>query len=224
MTKTAIRFSNRSALSWFFNPASVAVIGATDREGSVGGTVLKNLLTRTYKGRVYPVNPRRSEILGMPCYPSIGKVPEAAELVVVVTPAETVPGLVAECVRAGAKAMGVISSVCKEKGAEGQALERQIQAELGKSRTRLIGPNCLGLMNPLIGLNATFAQDIARPGNVAFLSQSGALLTAILDWSLGEHVGFSAIVSTGSMLDVGWGDLLTFFGDDENTKRVLIYM
>jgi acetyltransferase len=158
----------------------VAVIGATDRERSVGGTVLKNLLTGTYKGRVYPVNPRRSEILGMTCYPSIGKVPEAAELVVVVTPAETVPGIVRECVKARAKAMVVISAGFKEKGAEGQALERQIQAELRKSDARLIGPNCLGLMNPLIGLNATFAQDIARPGNVAFLSQSGALLTAIL--------------------------------------------
>lgn len=224
MTKTAGSISNRSPLSWFFNPASVAVIGATDREGSVGGTVLRNLLTGTYKGRVFAVNPRRAEVCGLPCYPTIAAVPEAVDLVVVVTPAETVPGLVAECVRAGAKAMVVISAGFKEKGAEGQALERQIQEELRNSKMRLIGPNCLGLMNPLIGLNATFAQDIARPGNVAFLSQSGALLTAILDWSVGEHVGFSAIVSTGSMLDVGWGDLLTFFGDDENTKSVLIYM
>jgi acetyltransferase len=224
MTKTAVGFSNRSPLSWFFNPASVAVIGATDREGSVGGTVLKNLLTGTYKGRVYAVNPRRPEILGMPCYPSIGNVPAAAELVVVVTPAETVPEIVRECVNARAKAIVVISAGFKEKGAEGQALEQQIQAELRKSDARLVGPNCLGLMNPLIGLNATFAQDIARPGNVAFLSQSGALLTAILDWSVAEHVGFSSIVSTGSMLDVGWGDLLSYFGDDENTKSILIYM
>jgi acetyltransferase len=224
MTRPAVGSIQRSPLASFFAPASVAVIGATDREGSVGGTVLKNLLTGTYKGRIYAVNPRRSEILGMPCYPTIGEVPEAAELVVVVTPAETVPGIVRECVNARAKAIVVISAGFKEKGAEGQALERQIQAELQKSDARLIGPNCLGLMNPRIGLNATFAQDIARPGNVAFLSQSGALLTAILDWSVGEHVGFSAIVSTGSMLDVGWGDLLSFFGDHENTKSVLIYM
>jgi acetyltransferase len=224
MTRPAVGPNQRSPFASFFAPASVAVIGATDRVGSVGGTVLKNLLTGTYKGRVCAVNPRRSEILGMQCYPSIGKVPEAAELIVVVTPAQTVPGIVRECVNAQAKAIVVISAGFKEKGAEGQALEQQIQGELRKSDARLIGPNCLGLMNPLIGLNATFAQDIARPGNVAFLSQSGALLTAILDWSVGEHVGFSSIVSTGSMLDVGWGDLLSFFGDDENTKSILIYM
>jgi acetyltransferase len=224
MTRPAVGPNQRSPLASFFAPASVAVIGATDREGSVGGTVLKNLLTGTYKGRVFAVNPRRAEICGLPCYPTIAAVPEAVDLVVVVTRAETVPGIVGECVKANAKSIVVISAGFKEKGAEGQALERQIQAELQSTETRLIGPNCLGLMNPLIGLNATFAQDIAGPGNVAFLSQSGALLTAILDWSIGEHVGFSSIVSTGSMLDVGWGDLLTFFGDDENTKSVLMYM
>jgi acetyltransferase len=224
MKTLTVRSSDRSALSYFFSPASIAVIGATDREGSVGGTVLKNLLTGTYKGRVYAVNPRRAEVFGLPCYGSIGAVPEAVDLVVVVTPASTVPGIVSECVRADAKSVVVISAGFKEKGPEGAALEKQIQSELRGGATRLIGPNCLGLMNPLIGLNATFAQDIAFPGNVAFLSQSGALLTAILDWSLAERAGFSAIVSTGSMLDVGWGDLLSFFGEDANTKSILLYM
>jgi acetyltransferase len=224
MKTLTVRSSDRSALSYFFSPASIAVIGATDREGSVGGTVLKNLLTGTYKGRVYAVNPRRAEVLGLPCYRSIAAVPEAVDLVVVVTPASTVPGIVSECVRAATKSVVVISAGFKEKGPEGAALEKQIQSELRGGATRLIGPNCLGLMNPLIGLNATFAQDIAFPGNVAFLSQSGALLTAILDWSLAERAGFSAIVSTGSMVDVGWGELLSFFGHDASTKSILLYL
>src|SRR5262245_3673655 len=218
------RSCDRPTLSYFFSPASVAVVGATDRAGSVGGTVLKNLLTGTYKRRVYAVNPARTGVFGLPCHASIGAVPEAVDLVVVVTPADKVPGIVSECVRVEAKSVVVITAGFKEKGPEGVALEKQIQSELKAGKTRLIGPNCLGLMNPLIGLNATFAQDIALPGSVAFLSQSGALLTAILDWSLGERAGFSAIVSTGSMLDVGWGDLLSFFGDDAHTKSILLYM
>jgi acetyltransferase len=208
----------------FFSPTSVAVIGATDRPGSVGFTVLRNLVQASYKGRVFPVNLRRTEILGLQCFPAIGAIPEAVDLAVVVTPAATVPGLVAECVKAKVASMIVISAGFKELGAEGAALEQLIYSELLKGATRLIGPNCLGLMNPWIGLNATFSRDIARPGNVAFLSQSGALLTAILDWSLAAHLGFSAIVSTGSMLDVGWGDLLSFFGEDTNTESILLYM
>ena len=218
------QITGHSPMMSFFSPSSVALIGATDREGSVGCTVLRNLLQVGYKGRVFAVNPRRKEIIGLPCYAAIGAVPEAVELAVIVTPAATVPAIVAECVTAGVKAIVVISAGFKEMGADGGALERDIQAELRKGATRLIGPNCLGIMNPWLGLNATFAHDIARPGSVAFLSQSGALLTAILDWSLSEHVGFSAIVSTGSMLDVGWGDLLSFFGQDEKTESILLYM
>ena len=218
------QITGHSPMMSIFSPASVALIGATDREGSVGCTVLRNLLQAGYKGRVFAVNPRRKEIIGLPCYAAIGAVPEVVELAVIVTPAATVPGIVAECVTAGVKAIVVISAGFKEMGADGAALERDIQAELRKGATRLIGPNCLGIMNPWLGLNATFAHDIARPGSVAFLSQSGALLTAILDWSLSEHVGFSAIVSTGSMLDVGWGDLLSFFGQDEKTESILLYM
>jgi len=216
--------SGNSAMVGFFSPASVALVGATDREGSVGFTVLQNLQRDGFKGRIFPVNPKRSEIIGLRCYPGLSAIPEAVELAVVVTPAATVPGVVAECVSAKVKSVVVISAGFKEKGAEGVALEEKIQAELRKGSTRLIGPNCLGIMNPWLGLNATFSHDIARPGSVAFLSQSGALLTAILDWSLSEQVGFSAIVSTGSMLDVGWGDLLAFFGEDDKTQSILIYM
>ena len=217
------RSHEKEPLHCFFSPTSVAVIGATDRPGSVGNTVLRNLLS-SYRGRVYPINPARTEVGGLSCYASIRAVREAVDLVVIVIPANAVPEVVAECVAAKAKAIVVISAGFKEKGPEGADLENQIRRHLDGSATRLIGPNCLGVMNPLIGLNATFAEDIARPGRVAFLSQSGALLTAILDWSFVEQVGFSAIVSTGSMLDVGWGDLLSYFGAESNTKSILVYM
>ena len=214
----------RSALDRLFSPKTVAVIGATEREGSVGRTVLANLCSGKYHGRVYPVNPHRAEVLGLRAYRRIGDVPEKVDLAVVITPANTVPGMIRDCVDAGVGSAVVISAGFKEQGPAGAALELQIQGELRRSSMRLVGPNCLGIMNPQLGLNATFAQDIARPGTVAFLSQSGALLTAILDWSFQEQVGFSAIVSTGSMLDMGWGDLIDYFGDDPATGSILLYM
>jgi acetyltransferase len=214
----------RSTFECMFSPQSVAVIGATDREGSVARTLILNLLNPAFQGKVYAVNPKRDQILGLPCYRSIAKVRERVDLAVIVTPAPAVPGVVGECVDAGVRSAVVISAGFKERGAEGANLEQQIQAQLRRGKMRLIGPNCLGLMNPLTALNATFAHDMSFPGNVAFLSQSGALETAILDWSLKEQVGFSAIVSTGSMLDVGWGDLIDYFGDDSNTHSILLYM
>jgi acetyltransferase len=207
-----------------FEPRSVALIGATDREGSVGHATLVNLKNASFHGKIYPVNPHRSEILGLRSYASISEIPAAVDLAVIVTPAATVPDIIGECIDANVKAAVVISAGFKEHGAEGQALEAKIAERLQHGRLRLIGPNCLGVMNPLIGFNATFAQTIALPGNVAFVSQSGALLTAILDWSLREQVGFSAFVSTGSMLDVGWGDLIDHFGSDPSTQSILIYM
>ena len=220
---TEVRQETQKPLHSFFSPTSVAVIGATDRPGSVGHTVIANLL-RDYKGRIFAINPSRKDVCSVPCYPSVGKVPEPIDLAIIVIPAAAVPAAVADCVASKVPSVVVISAGFKEKGAEGVALEKQIHEHLRGSSTRLIGPNCLGLMNPRIGLNATFAEETARPGTVAFLSQSGALLTAILDWSFLEQVGFSAIVSTGSMLDVGWGDLLTYFGDEPDTKSILIYM
>jgi acetyltransferase len=216
--------AGRTALDCFFAPNSVALIGATDREGSVGRTVLANLLHGSFPGTVYAVNTAHTKVSGIPCYPSIRSVPKTVDLAVVVTPAPTVPALIGECVDAGVRSAIVISAGFKERGAEGAALERQIQQQIRRGKIRVVGPNCLGMMNPRLGLNATFAQDIARPGSVAFVSQSGALLTAILDWSAREEVGFSAIVSTGSMLDVGWGDLIDFFGEDPETHSILLYM
>ncbi|HLJ40646.1 MAG TPA: bifunctional acetate--CoA ligase family protein/GNAT family N-acetyltransferase [Candidatus Acidoferrales bacterium] len=215
---------SRTALECFFSPNSVAVIGATDRPGSVGRTVVSNLRNGRFPGKVYAVNPNRSEVLGLPCHANIGAVPEKVDLAMIVTPAPTVPGIVRECVDAGVRAATVISAGFKERGEAGAELERRIQTELRRGTMRLVGPNCLGMMNPSLGLNATFAENIAKSGNVAFLSQSGALLTAILDWSSQEEVGFSAIVSTGSMLDVGWGDLISFFGEDPQTQSIVLYM
>ncbi|MGO9938875.1 MAG: bifunctional acetate--CoA ligase family protein/GNAT family N-acetyltransferase, partial [Terracidiphilus sp.] len=192
--------------------------------GTVGRTVLENLLRDTFRGKVYAVNAKHDEVLGLKTYKSIRDIPHPVDLAVVATPAATVTQIITECVDAGAKSAVVISAGFKERGVEGAALEQQIKEQLKRSSLRLIGPNCLGIMNPTIGLNATFAKDPPQSGNVAFLSQSGALLSAILDWSHREQVGFSAIVSTGSMLDVGWGDLIYYFGDDPHTKSILLYM
>jgi acetyltransferase len=216
--------NQRSSLESMFLPHSVAVIGATDRPGSVARTLLLNLIQEKFPGSILPVNPKHTEIMGLRCYPSIAAAPGHIDLAVIVTPAATVPGIVGECVKAGVGAAVVISAGFKERGPEGADLERQIKERLRGAKMRLIGPNCLGVMTPVAALNATFAHDMALPGKVAFLSQSGALETAILDWSLEEHVGFSAIVSTGSMLDVGWGDLIDYFGGDSHTQAILLYV
>jgi acetyltransferase len=146
------------------------------------------------------------------------------DLAVIVTPAATVPGIIGECVEAGAKGAIIISAGFRECGAEGVKLEKQVLTQARRGMMRIIGPNCLGVMRPHSGLNATFAASMAQPGSVGFISQSGALCTAILDWSLRENVGFSAFVSVGSMLDVNWGDLIYYLGDDPHTKSIVIYM
>jgi acetyltransferase len=214
----------QQALDAIFAPSSVALIGATEKEGSVGRTILRNLISNPFGGTVYPVNPKRPNVLGIRSYANIAAVPEKVDLAVIVTPATTVPGIINECVAAGVRGTIVISAGFKEHGPEGAELERQILEHARRGRMRIIGPNCLGVMRPLTGLNATFASTIARPGNVAFISQSGALLTAILDWSFQELVGFSAFISVGSMLDVGWGDLIYYLGEDPQTHSIVIYM
>lgn len=215
----------RQPLDVIFAPRRVAVIGATERAGSVGRTVLANLLSGpTLAGRVFPVNPHRPTVLGAKAYPTIADVPERVDLAVIVTPAETVPDVIGKCAQARVGGAIILSAGFREVGGRGADLERQILHEGRRSGMRVIGPNCLGVMNPVTGLNATFAGAMGRPGNVAFLSQSGALCTAILDWSLRELVGFSGFVSTGSMLDVGWGDLIDYFGNDPQTQSILIYM
>ncbi|MDI1313417.1 acetate--CoA ligase [Prosthecobacter sp.] len=210
------------SLTSFFQPRSIALVGATEREGSVGRAIWDNL--RGFSGVVFPVNAKRAEVCGVKAYPSIAALPEVPELMIIVTPAITVPSLVEEAGVAGVKAVVVISAGFKESGAAGAKLEAEVLATAQRHGMRLIGPNCLGLMNPHVGLNASFASSVAQPGRVAFLSQSGALCTAILDWSHDQNVGFSAFVSTGAMADVGWGDLIRHFGDDPHTSSIVIYM
>jgi acetyltransferase len=214
----------RGGLDSLFCPRSVAVIGATDRAGTVGRSVVSNLLESKFPIQVYAVSPTHGEVLGIKTHKSIGEITGGVDLALIVTPAQTVPGIIGECVDAGVKSAVVISAGFREQGSEGARLEEEIQKHLQRGGLRLVGPNCMGFMNPTIGLNATFAKSMPQKGSVAFLSQSGALLTSILDWSLSEQVGFSAVVSTGSMLDVGWGDLIYHFGDDPHTKSILLYM
>ncbi len=214
----------RHPLNAIFDPQSVAVIGASEKPGSVGRTILWNLISSPFGGTVYPVNPKRPSVLGVKAYPQLAAIPGAVDLAVIVTPASTVPGIMAECVAKGVKGAIVISAGFKETGPAGVELERQVLEQARRGNIRLVGPNCLGVMRPPSGLNATFASGIARPGSVGFISQSGALLTAVLDWSRRENVGFSAFASLGSMLDVGWGDLIYYLGDDAHTRAIVIYM
>jgi acetyltransferase len=207
-------------LSFLFAPKSVAVIGASETSGSVGRALLENLLP--FKGSVFPVNPKRSTLLGRKTFPTIKDIGERIDLAVIATPAATVPDVVAECAAAEIKGAVIISAGFKEVGAAGKELENQILARRGTMR--IIGPNCVGIMLPHIGLNATFAKPLALPGNIGFISQSGALCTSILDWSLSNNVGFSAFISVGSMADMNWGDLIDHLGDDPCTRSILLYM
>ena len=214
----------RQPLDAIFKPRTVAVVGATDRPGSVGRTIMRNLISNPFGGTVYPVNARRPNVLGIKAYPSVAEIPEKVDLAVIVAPASTVPEIIAGCVDAGVEGAIIISAGFKETGPEGAELEQRVLEEARRGRIRIVGPNCLGVMSPNTGFNATFAGSMARPGSVGFLSQSGALLTAILDRSYKENVGFSAFVSVGSMIDVGWGDLIYYLGDDPKTHSIVVYM
>ncbi|MGA3023144.1 MAG: bifunctional acetate--CoA ligase family protein/GNAT family N-acetyltransferase [Bryobacteraceae bacterium] len=216
--------AERRVLEFFFSPKTVAVIGASERPDSVGRTILWNLISSPFGGTVYPVNPKRHSVLGIKAYPGVTEIPEPIELAVIVTPAATVPGIVRECGEAGAKGAIIVSAGFREAGPAGGRLEDEVLAEARAAGIRLIGPNCMGVMRPVTGFNATFAPAMASRGNVAFLSQSGALCAAVLDWSRREQVGFSAFLSIGSMVDVGWGSLIDYFGNDPKTRSIVIYM
>lgn len=219
---TALPEKRRRPLGHFFAPENIAVIGASEKQGSVGRSLLENLFE--FDGQVFPVNPHHATVLGRPAFASITDVPAKIDLAVIATPARGVPEIVRECAQAGVKVAIILSAGFKECGPEGVELERHVLGEARKGGMRIIGPNCLGVMAPHYRLNATFALTMARPGSVAFISQSGALCTAVLDWSRRENVGFSAMVSVGSMLDVGWGELIMSLGDDPHTHSILLYM
>ena len=207
-----------------FNPKSVAVIGASDEEGSVGYALMKNFLDSGFEGEVYPVNIRKKEILGLKAYQTVEQITKTVDLAVIATPAKTVPDVLEQCGRAGIKGIIIISAGFKEVGPEGKALEDKLVEIKRKYGLRIIGPNCLGVIRPSINLNATFINRMPKPGNIAFISQSGALGAAILDWAIHENIGFSNFVSVGSMIDVDFGDLIDYFGTDPKTRSILMYI
>ncbi len=211
-------------LDVIFTPKKIALIGATEKPNSVGRTLLWNLISNPFGGTVFPVNNKRESVLGIKSYHNIVDISEEIDLAVIATPSHTIPNILHDCVKVGVKGAIIISAGFKEIGEAGIELEKEILQIAKAGKIRVIGPNCLGVMCPPSGLNATFASTIARPGNVGFISQSGALCTAILDWSFRENLGFSAFVSIGSMLDVDWGDLIYYLGDDPNTQSIVIYM
>jgi acetyltransferase len=211
-------------LNRIFNPKRIAVVGASEREGSIGAKILSNLTGAGYTGSVFPVNPFRQTVHGLPAYPSVSKIPCKIDLAVIATPARTVPQVAEECGKAGVAGIIIISAGFKEAGGDGASLEKQLLEHQKKYGMRIIGPNSFGVIRPKINLYATFADKQASPGKIAFISQSAALCASALDWASEAQVGFSAVVSTGSVLDVDLGDLIDYFGIDAQTKSILLYV
>jgi acetyltransferase len=211
-------------LDKLFEPKSIAVIGASNTKGSVGYILLRNLIGAEYEGVVYPVNKTSLAVQGIQAYPTIAQVPRKVDLAIVAVPAKIVPDVVAECGEAGVGAAVIVSSGFKEVGPEGKKLEDRVLSIAESFGVRLVGPNCLGYIRPGHHINATFAHVLPEPGRVCFISQSGALGTAILDWATANRVGFSAFVSVGSMCDVDFGDLIDYFGADSQTNAIILYI
>jgi acetyltransferase len=207
-----------------FNPKVVAIFGATARKGSVGHALMDNIIGSGFDGIVYPINPKRTNVLGVKAYSNISEIPDPVDLAIIATPAQSAPTIVEDCGINGVSSILLISAGFAEAGEEGKELMKQISASLRKYKMNLIGPNCLGFIKPSIKFNATFASKMALPGKIAFISQSGALCTAILDWSIEQNVGFSHFVSIGSMMDISFNDLIDYFGTDYQTNSIVIYM
>lgn len=211
-------------LSPLFSPRSVAVIGASERPDSVGGLTFLNLLESGFQRKLFAVNPHHETVFGHPSHPDLASIGEAVDLAVIATPAPTVPDLVESCGLRGVKAAVILSAGFGETGEEGRALERRVLGIARRHGLRLVGPNCLGIMRPSIGLNATFSKAGARAGNLALVSQSGALCTAILDWARANDVGFSTVLSLGSTADVDFGEILDYLECDPRTESILLYI
>jgi acetyltransferase len=211
-------------LDKIFNPQSVAIIGASDVEGSVGYLLVKNFTQLGYAGKIYLVNIRKPEISGVKTYKSVDQISEPIDLAIIATPAKTVQEVMEQCGKAHVKGAIIVSSGFKETGPEGKALEKAILEIAKKYDIRVVGPNCIGVIRPRINLNASFLDKMPKPGNIAFLSQSGALGSAILDWAIHENIGLSNFVSVGSMVDVDFGDLIDYFGSDPKTKSIIMYI
>ena len=211
-------------LDKLFRPRSVALIGASPNQATVGGVLARNVVRAGFKGRIMPVNPHHAAINELPVYPDVAHLPEVPDLAVIATPPQTVPGLLAELGARGTKAAVVITAGFGELGEEGKALQRQALEAARPHLLRIVGPNCLGVMVPGIGLDASFAHLSPRAGDLAFVSQSGALVTAVLDWAAARGIGFSHVVSVGDMSDVDFGDMLDFLAADTDTRAILLYV
>ncbi len=207
-----------------FSPDSVAVFGASERTDSVGQIVFSNMLQSGYQGALYPVNPGHAQVQGCKAYASLHEINDVINLAVIATPPQTVPDIIEECGKHGVKAAVIITAGFSETGAAGRALELAVLENARRYGIRLMGPNCLGIMRPGIGLNATFNKGSANAGNLAIVSQSGALCTAILDWAQNNDVGFSSVVSLGSTADVDFGEILDFLISDPLTEHILLYI
>lgn len=213
-----------NGLDKLFNPQSIAVIGASNTKGSVGYILLRNIINAEYRGVVYPVNISAPSVQGIQAYASISQVPSKVDLAVISVPAKVVAATMRQCGEAGVSAAVIITAGFKETGAAGKRLEDEVMAIAKEYGIRILGPNCLGYTRPGMGLNVTFAHVVPEGGRVAFLSQSGALGTSVLDWAAANHVGFSAFVSVGSMADVDFGDMIDYFGKDPNTSSIMLYV
>ena len=212
-------------LNSIFKPKRIALIGVSDNPNSVGGITLRNLVGGGFNGVVYPVNPKREAVFGIPCYPDVKSLPKTPDLAVIMTAAKFVPGIIRECGEAGIHGVIIMSAGFKESGEEGKILEDQVKAEKSKfPDMRVIGPNCLGILVPGLNMNVSFANGMPKKGHVAFISQSGALCTSVLDWAYDSNIGFSYFVSIGNSMDVNFGDLIDYFGQDPNTKSIVLYV
>ncbi len=211
-------------LNRFFNPKSVAIVGASEREASVGYRLLLNMQEAGFKGELYPVNNKRETLLGIKAYPDLNAVPGDIDLVVIATPAESVPGIVRQCGEKGVISVIIISAGFGELGAQGKRLEQEVLDIARRYNIRIIGPNCLGVVRPSGQLNATFGDGTINDGNLALLSQSGAVCTAILDWAKSQDIGFSTVVSMGSAADIDFGEMLDYLATDSKTSGILLYV
>lgn len=216
--------SEKHYLTPLFEPASVALVGASQRAGSIGAVLVANMLAAQYRGALYAVNPKYKSVQGMPCFDAVGKLPPRVDLAVVATPPRTVPDVIEQCGRAGVRAAVVITAGFSEVGKEGAKLERALLENARRHRLRLVGPNCLGLMRPALGLNATFARGTPLPGSLGLISQSGAVCTAMLDWARPNKVGFSSVVSLGGSTDVDFGEIIDYLVADAKTEHILLYI
>ena len=205
-------------------PQSIAIIGASETEGTVGRILTRNMLDMNYRGQLFFVNPKYTTLYGQPCYPGIEAVPQRIDLAAICTPARTLPDIIDACGRAGTRSAFVVAAGFAESGAQGAALERRMLEQARRHRLRLLGPNCLGLMRPAAGINLTYTHSAAVAGGIGLISQSGALCTALLDWAQANAVGFSSVVALGTSSDVDFGEILDYMASDPQTRAIFLYI